>query len=67
MQTLVIVTHPDIKHSVINKRWVEELKKFPEKYVIHQLYEAYPDEKIDRAAPCRAIQSGRIPISGILA
>lgn len=47
MKTLIIVTHPDIDKSTINKRWVEELKKFPEKYVVHQLYKAYPDEKID--------------------
>ncbi|MGN5727445.1 flavodoxin family protein, partial [Acinetobacter calcoaceticus] len=24
-KTLVIVTHPHIVHSVVNKRWVEEL------------------------------------------
>lgn len=47
MKTLVIVTHPDIEKSVINKRWIEELKKNPEKYTVHQLYEAYPDGKID--------------------
>ena len=33
--------------SSINKRWVEELNKFPEKYTVHELYQAYPDEKID--------------------
>jgi len=47
MKTLIVVTHPDIKSSVINKRWIEELNKYPDKYVVHQLYEAYPDEKID--------------------
>lgn len=47
MKTLIIVTHPDIKDSLINKRWIEELNKFPEKYHVHQLYQAYPDEKID--------------------
>jgi len=47
MKTLIIVTHPDINNSVVNKRWIEELNKYPEKYVVHQLYEAYPDEKID--------------------
>ncbi|TDQ08290.1 NAD(P)H-dependent oxidoreductase [Pedobacter metabolipauper] len=47
MKTLVIVTHPNIENSAVNKRWVKELKKFPNDYVIHQLYEVYPDEKID--------------------
>jgi putative NADPH-quinone reductase len=27
MKTLIIVTHPDIEKSAINKRWIEELKK----------------------------------------
>jgi putative NADPH-quinone reductase len=47
MKTLVIVIHPDIKNSVVNRRWVEELNKFPDKYLVHQLYEVYPDEKIE--------------------
>ncbi len=47
MKTLVIVSHPDIHHSVINKRWIKELNKYPERYVIHQLYEVYPDQKIN--------------------
>ncbi|MDR2238239.1 MAG: NAD(P)H-dependent oxidoreductase [Chryseobacterium sp.] len=49
MKTLIITVHPDIEKSVINKRWMEELKKYPEKYTVHSLYEAYPDEKIDVA------------------
>lgn len=47
MKTLVIVIHPDIEKSAINKRWVSELKKYPEKYRVHQLHKVYPDEKID--------------------
>ncbi|MCW3170149.1 NAD(P)H-dependent oxidoreductase [Chryseobacterium sp. 09-1422] len=47
MKTLVIVTHPTMDESLINKRWVEELNKFPEKYVVHELYKAYPDEILD--------------------
>lgn len=49
MKTLIIVTHPDIHDSIINKRWVEELGKYPEKFLVHQLYKVYPDEKIDVA------------------
>lgn len=47
MKTLIIITHPTIGESTMNKRWMEELLKFPEKYTVHQLYDAYPDEKID--------------------
>ncbi|ANF51875.1 NAD(P)H oxidoreductase [Chryseobacterium glaciei] len=47
MKTLVIVIHPQIEKSVINKRWIDELNKYPEKYIVHQLYKEYPDEKID--------------------
>lgn len=47
MKTLIIITHPNLGDSVINKRWAEELSKHPEKYQIHDLYKAYPEEKID--------------------
>jgi len=47
MKTLIIVIHPNLEASLINKRWVEELKKSPGQFDIHQLYEAYPDEKIN--------------------
>ncbi|KZE74053.1 NADPH dehydrogenase [Paenibacillus elgii] len=47
MKTLVIVTHPNLETSVINKRWVEELNKYPEKYTVHELHKVYPDGNID--------------------
>lgn len=47
MKTLIIAIHPHINESLINRRWLEELRTFPERYTIHQLYEAYPDENID--------------------
>lgn len=47
MRTLVIVAHPSIETSIINKQWVEELKKYPEKYTVHELHEVYPDGNID--------------------
>ncbi|MCM3746935.1 NAD(P)H-dependent oxidoreductase [Paenibacillus pasadenensis] len=46
-KTLVVVTHPNMETSIINKRWVEELRKYPDKYTVHELYKAYPDEKFD--------------------
>ncbi len=53
---LIIVTHPHISESAMNKKWVEELLKFPEKYTVHQLHEAYPDEKIDVLAEQRLVE-----------
>lgn len=56
MKTLVIVIHPNFQDSFINKRWVEELNKYPEKFFIHRLYEVYPDEKIDVLAEQKLIE-----------
>lgn len=56
MKTLIIVTHPDMKNSIVNKRWVNELHKFPDQFHVHQLYKAYPDEKIDVAAEQKLIE-----------
>lgn len=47
MKILVIVIHPKIERSKVNQRWIDELNKYPDKYFVHNLYEAYPDEKID--------------------
>lgn len=56
MKTLVIVTHPDIENSAINKRWIKALHKFPDKYAVHQLYKIYPDEKIDVQAEQQLVE-----------
>lgn len=47
MKTLIIIIHPDPENSVVNKRWMEELNKYPEKYTVRDLHNLYPDEKID--------------------
>jgi len=57
MKTLVIVIHPTIEKSVINKRWIDELNKYPEKYTVHQLYKEYPDEKLDILKEQQLIES----------
>ena len=56
MKTLIIVTHPTISESIINKRWVEELLKFPDQYTVHQLHQVYPEGKIDILAEQRLIE-----------
>ena len=47
MKTLVILAHPDIENSRVNKRWKEELEKYPEDVEIHEIYREYPDWNID--------------------
>jgi len=56
MKTLIIITHPNISESTMNRRWIEEVLQFPEKYTVHQLYDAYPDEKINVQAEQRLIE-----------
>ncbi|MEH3114720.1 NAD(P)H-dependent oxidoreductase [Pedobacter terrae] len=56
MKTLVIVIHPDIQNSVVNKRWIRELHKFPDKFHVHQLHEVYPDGKINVPAEQKLIE-----------
>ena len=56
-KTLIIVTHPDITQSIVNKRWVEELKKYPERFTVHELYRTYPDGKIDVGAEQKRVET----------
>lgn len=57
MKTLVVVAHPDIERSVINKKWIDELKKYPEKYTIHELYQTYPEGTFDIEREQKLIES----------
>lgn len=47
MKIVIVVIHPNFEGSQINKRWVQELKKQPDFYEVHQLHQLYPDGKID--------------------
>lgn len=49
MKTLIVVAHPAIADSVVNRRWLAEAEKYPDRFTIHQLYSAYPDWQIDVA------------------
>lgn len=46
MKTLVLVFHPDLTVSRLNRRWVEEIGK-QETVTVRRMYEIYPDEQID--------------------
>ena len=50
MKTLVIVAHPDLAQSTVNRRWIAELQKHPDRFTVHDLYAHYRDGKIDVAA-----------------
>lgn len=47
METLVILAHPDLEASRVNRRWKEELLQYPDDITIHEIYKEYPDWKID--------------------
>ncbi|WP_425236457.1 NAD(P)H-dependent oxidoreductase [Ulvibacterium sp.] len=49
MKKLVILTHPNIAESIVNKAWKTMLEKNAEAFVVHALYEVYPDLKFDIA------------------
>lgn len=46
-KTLVIVAHPNIKTAKVNKRWIEELNKYPDEIVVHELYSRYSNGEFD--------------------
>lgn len=47
MKTLIIVIHPEIEDSILNKKWIESVKSKPEKYFVHNLHEQYKAGIID--------------------
>lgn len=47
MKALVILAHPNIDDSRVNKRWRQELAQYPNEIAIHELYKEYPDWNID--------------------
>lgn len=57
MKTLVIVAHPNIENSKINKRWIDELNKYPERFTVHELYNVYPNDHIDVEAEQALIEA----------
>ena len=42
-KSLVILAHSNLNNSRVNKRWKEELEKYEDKILIHDLYKEYPD------------------------
>ncbi|MCA0754241.1 NAD(P)H-dependent oxidoreductase [Paenibacillus sp. N4] len=47
MKTLVLVAHPNLNNSRVNKSWLREIKNYPDQITVHDLYAAYPDWRIN--------------------
>ena len=47
MKSLIIAVHPSLGEPIINKHWLEELRKHPDLSTIHVLSKHYPDGQID--------------------
>jgi putative NADPH-quinone reductase len=41
MKKLVVLTHPDIESSKVNKRWLQEAQNLTSEFTIHQLHKVY--------------------------
>ena len=50
MKTIVILAHPNIEQSTVNKTWVDALSKNSAEVGVHDIYKTYPDWNIDVAA-----------------
>ena len=50
MKTIVILAHPNIEQSHVNKVWSEALVKSNPEITVHNIYKTYPDGKIDVVA-----------------
>ncbi len=47
MRILVIAAHQNIEKSRINKRWLAELREYPDQITVNELYKVYPDYAIN--------------------
>lgn len=61
MKTVVILAHPNIGNSRINKTWTEALSQAHPEIEVHNIYALYPDWKIDvKAEQNLLVQADRI-------
>ena len=58
MKKLVIIAHPHMDESNVHRAWKEELLKLDAPDItVHDIYEAYPDGKIDVASEQRLVEA----------
>lgn len=55
MKTLVLVFHPNLSNSRLNRLWAEEMDK-QAGVTVHRVYEAYPHEEIDVTAEQKILE-----------
>lgn len=48
-KTLILLAHPAIANSKANKAWANAAAQHPERFTIHDIYQAYPHWQIDVA------------------
>lgn len=48
--TLIIAAHPDLEHSIVNRRWLKDIRQQADRFRVHELYDRYPDAQIDVAS-----------------
>ncbi len=56
-KTVIIVDHPSFDRSVVNRRWLEEVRKYPDEFIVHNLQSSYPRRIIDTAQEHSLIDS----------
>lgn len=56
MKTIVILAHPNIDGSIVNKAWVDALAKDNSDVKVHDIYKAYPNWNIDVAAEQKLLE-----------
>lgn len=57
MKTIVLLAHPNIEQSTVNKAWVDALAKNNPEIRIHNIYKAYPDWNIDVLAEQKVLEN----------
>lgn len=47
LKTMVVVAHPNLQQSRVNKHWVAELREHSDQVTVQELYTSYPEKTID--------------------
>ena len=56
-KTLIILAHPNLSESIVNKHWAAALKQHTDRFTVHELYAAYPRGKIEAIAEQKLIEA----------
>ncbi len=46
-KAVIILAHPNMEESRVNKRWIEEVSGYTDKITVHDLYKEYPEWNIN--------------------